>query len=84
MEEKPRLYHPPPDPPTRDAATRKDLERMKNRMLDFNPEVQAAIADTDTGIKGVDNAQIFLSGGVYQFGLRINGVPFHVAMTSAV
>ncbi len=68
----------------KDAATRKDLERMKNRMLDFNPEIQASVVDTDTDIKGVDNAYVFLSAGVYQLGMRVNGVPFHAVMTSAV
>ncbi len=68
----------------RDAATRKDLQQIKNRQLDFNPEIRAGVGPTDTDVKGVDNAQIFLSAGVIHFGIRINGVPFHAAMTSAV
>lgn len=66
-----------------DKATQKELQRMKNRMLDFNPEIQSVSATTNADIKGVDNAHVMLSAGIYNMVLRIDGVPFKIAMTSA-
>ena len=60
-----------------------EFDRLKNRMLDFNPEIATVSAVTDSNIKGVDNAHVMLSAGVYNYVLRINGVPFKIAMTSA-
>lgn len=70
----------------KDAATRKDMERMRNRMLDFNPEIQLyedVLDVTDTDIKGMDNAHMLLSAGFINLVVRVDGVPFKVAMTSA-
>ena len=68
---------------TIDNEIRKEFERVKNRSLDFNPEILSVSAMTDTDIKGVDNAHVFLSAGIVNFVVRVNGVPFKAAMTSA-
>jgi hypothetical protein len=68
---------------TDNNAGRKELERIRNRMLDFNPEIQTVSAATDTGVKGVDNAHVMLSAGINNFVVRIKGVPYKVALTSA-
>ena len=68
---------------TIDSEVRKEIERVTNRMLDFNPQIQSVLATTDPDIKGVDNAHIFVSAGVVNFAVRVDGVPFKAAMTSA-
>ncbi len=68
---------------TIDSEVRKEIERVTNRTLDFNPQIQSVSATTDPDIKGVDNAHIFVSAGVVNFAARVDGVPFKVAMTSA-
>ncbi len=66
-----------------DSEVRKEIERVTNRTLDFNSQVQSVSATTDPDIKGVDNAHMFLSAGIIHFSARVDGVPFKVAMTSA-
>ncbi len=66
-----------------DSEVRKEIERVTNRTLDFNSAIQTTLATTDTDIKGVDNAHMFLSAGVVNLVVRVDGVPFKAAMTSA-
>ena len=66
-----------------DKITQIEFDRIKNRMLDFNPEVQSVSAATDGDIKGIDNAHVMLSAGIMNYVVRVNGVPFKIAMTSA-
>ena len=68
---------------TIDKSTQKELDRMKNRTLDFDSVPQTTAPATDTDVKGVDNSHVYLSAGIYQLVVRVNGVPFRVAMTSA-
>lgn len=66
-----------------------EIQRLRNRTLDFDQKLkfgqtdQAISATTDADVKGIDEAHVMLSAGVYNMVLRINGVPFKVAMTSA-
>ena len=66
-----------------DNEIRRELQRLKNRQLDFNPEIKTAAPDTDTDKKGVDNAHVYLSADTdYHLVVRIKGVPYRVALTS--
>ncbi len=66
-----------------DKETKKEMDRMRNRMLDFNPEIQSVAPTNVSDVKGVDNAHVYLSAGVPQMTLRVNGVNWRLAMTSA-
>jgi len=68
----------------KDSVSRKELQRVKNRMLDFNPKKQTTVPTATDGVRGVDNAHVLLSASTnYHLVFRIDGVPFRVALTSA-
>lgn len=66
-----------------DKETQKALDRMNNRSIDFNPVIATSAPATDTDIAGVDNMQVYQSGGVTYLSLRVNGVPYQVALTAS-
>ncbi len=74
---------------TVDRDMLQEIQRLRNRTLDFDRKLkfgqadQAVSATTDLDVKGVDDAHLMLSAGNYSLVVRINGVPFKAAMTSA-
>jgi hypothetical protein len=67
-----------------DKKLQADIQRNWNRTLDFNPEILTSVPAANTDLKGVQNAQIFLSANTnYHQVYWIEGVPFRVALTSA-
>ena len=66
-----------------DKEVQKELERTRNRSIDFNPEIGSSAPASDANVTGVDNMQIYESGGTYYMAIRINGVPYQVALTAS-
>ena len=64
-----------------DPAIRKDMERMRNRMLDFEPEVHDAAPVNDSDVKGV-RARVYESGGTREFQIQINGTWYKTSLTA--
>ena len=66
---------------TFDAAIRKDMERMRNRMLDMEPEVHDDAPTNDSDVKGI-RSRVYESDGTRELQIQINGTWYKTTLTA--
>ena len=64
-----------------DPAIRKDMQLMRNRMLDCEPEVHDDAPTNDSDVKGV-RARVYESGSTREFQIMINGTWYKTTLTA--